>query len=104
MSLYFIITTVDSEEKGREIARKLVEERIAACVSVSRSSFTSFYHWKGKLEEAEEWILFIKAPDYDKVEKRLKELHPYSVPEIVGLRAEKVFEGYLNWAFEETEK
>ncbi len=102
MSLYVVLTTVDSGEKAQEIARTLVEKRVAACVSVS-SPVTSFYHWEGKLEQSREWVLIIKTPDYKKLQQELLRLHPYQVPEFIVFRAEHVLESYLNWALNETQ-
>ena len=102
MSLYLVLTTVDSGEKAEEIARRLVERRVAACVSVS-SPVTSFYHWEGKLEQSREWILIIKTPDYAKLQKELLEIHPYQVPEFIVFRADHVLESYLKWALSEAQ-
>ncbi len=102
MSLYVVLTTVDSGEKAEEIARLLVERRVAACVSIS-SPITSFYRWQGKLEQSREWMLIIKTPDYRKLQEELLKIHPYQVPEFIVLKAEHVLESYLNWALSETQ-
>jgi len=98
-----VLTTVPEEEIGQQIARVIVEERLAACVTVSSAS-QSFYRWKGKITNDQEYILFIKtrASVYDKLEARLKELHPYEVPEIIALPIERGSEKYLAWVGEET--
>lgn len=98
-----ILTTVPSEEVAAEIARKLVEERLAACVTFS-SPCQSFYWWEGKITQDQEFMLFIKTKEslYPELEKRLKELHPYSVPEILAFAVTRGSESYLNWLEKET--
>jgi periplasmic divalent cation tolerance protein len=98
-----VLSTVPNEAKGREIARKLVETRLAACVTVS-SACRSFYWWEGKITEDGEFMLVIKtkAALYDKLEAALKEIHPYSVPEIIALPIVKGSKKYLDWLDAET--
>jgi periplasmic divalent cation tolerance protein len=92
-----ILSTVPPE-KAAEIARKLVEEKVAACVSVL-PAVASTYFWKGKLERADEALLFVKTPRRRarRCAERLRELHPYEVPEIIELRPTRVFRPYLDW-------
>ena len=98
-----VLSTVPDEAKGYEIARKLVEARLAACVTVS-AACRSFYWWEGKLTEDGEFLLIVKtkAVLYEKLEARLKELHPYSVPEIIALPVVKGSANYLAWLDAET--
>jgi periplasmic divalent cation tolerance protein len=98
------LTTVPDEETGRRIARTLVEERLAACVNVG-PALTSFYWWDGKIVEDGERILFIKtkASVLDRLEARLKELHPYQVPEFISLPIASGSPEYLRWLEFETE-
>jgi len=98
-----VMTAVPSEAKGREIALKLVEKRLAACVTTSRAA-RSFYRWKGKVTDAEEWVLIIKtkAVLYGKLEAELKAAHPYSVPEIIALPVVAGHPPYLKWISDET--
>ncbi len=98
-----ILSTVPTQEVAEEISRHLVEERLAACVTIS-SPGQSFYWWEGKITQDRELMLFIKtrANLYLELEKRLKELHPYSVPEILALAVEQGSESYLSWLEKET--
>jgi periplasmic divalent cation tolerance protein len=98
-----VLTTVPEDKTGREIGRALVEEKLAACVTVSPAA-QSFYRWEGKLCAEEEHILFIKtrASLFKQLEARIKVLHPYKVPEIIALRVEKGSRDYLGWLGEET--
>lgn len=98
-----VLTTVPEEKTGDDIGRALVEEKLAACVTVS-SAARSFYRWEGKLCAEEEHILFIKtrASLFERLEARIKTLHPYKVPEIIALPVEKGSKDYLGWLEEET--
>lgn len=72
-----VLTTVPTEQAGEEIARQLVENRLAACVTVS-SAGRSFYRWEGKIAQDHEHILLIKTRTelFSRLEAKLKELHP----------------------------
>ncbi|MEM0359244.1 MAG: divalent-cation tolerance protein CutA [Candidatus Hadarchaeales archaeon] len=100
--MYILLTTVDRKEKAEELARRVVEEKLASCVTVLPGA-KSFYFWKGKREEAEELLLLMKTLSPEKLMERLKELHPYEVPELLVLRASAVSEEYLRWAREVVE-
>lgn len=96
-----VFTTFGSEEDAKNVAKKLVEERLVACAWVT-PKIRSFYVWKGKLEEDEEVVVVLKVPKktFERVLKRLKELHPYEVPEIIAFEANYVLPEYLKWAEE----
>jgi len=98
-----VLTTVPEEKKGLEIARTLVEERLAACVTIS-SACQSLYWWEDRTAQDREYFLHIKtrATLYPRLEKRIKELHPYQVPEILALPILKGSADYLSWIDEET--
>lgn len=81
------------------IARALVERKLAACVNVV-PGVKSFYFWEGKLEEEEESTLLVKttASSVEQLTKAVKELHPYSVPEVIALPIETAGNpDYLDW-------
>jgi periplasmic divalent cation tolerance protein len=98
-----VLTTVPDERSGQKIATHIVKERLSACVTVSAAS-QSFYWWQGKISNEKEHILFIKtkASLFTDLEKRIKEIHPYEVPEIVALPFLKGSAKYLNWIEKET--
>ncbi|UCH96485.1 MAG: divalent-cation tolerance protein CutA [Candidatus Aminicenantes bacterium] len=93
-----ITTTTDSKELAMQIAEKLVEQKLAACVQVS-GPITSIYEWKGKIENAQEWYCVIKTRKnlYPQVEESIKTLHPYEVPEIIALPILQGKKDYLDW-------
>lgn len=97
-------TTVSTKEEGLKLARRLVEEGLVACVHIE-GPITAIYHWKGKMEEAEEFKLTIKFPDENavKLEDALKAHHPYEVPQWVVVETSHVSEEYLKWVYEVTE-
>ncbi len=99
-----ILTTVPDVQTAKNLARNLVENRLAACVTVS-SPCDSFYRWEGKLTEDRELVLLIKTRTslLDSVETRINELHPYSVPEFIVLPIVHGSKPYLDWLFKETE-
>ena len=93
-----ILTTVPDAEQGDAIARRLVEERLAACVNVC-AAMTSFYRWKGVVERADEHQLVIKAERgrVPTIESRVRELHPYELPEFLVLPVVDGDKAYLDW-------
>ncbi len=87
-------TTVGEAEK---IARALVEERLAACVNVSK--VRSYFSWEGKLSQDDEDLMIIKTEQrmVEPLKKRIRELHSYQVPEISVLPVKEGDEAYLRW-------
>jgi len=86
---------------AESIAQPLVEEGLAACVSIVASA-TSVYRWKGELCKDEESLLLIKTDEsqWHAIEKRIKELHSYEVPEILMLPITAGHTPYLSWLAE----
>lgn len=96
------ITSVGSEEEAERIARALVDERLAACVNIV-AGVQSVYRWKNHVEKEREWLLLIKTTGsrMAALEKRIKQLHSYELPEFLVLPAEGGSAEYLAWiAFE----
>ncbi len=98
-----VISTVPSEAEGNDIAQKIVTERLAACVTVS-SANQSFYRWEEHISHDQEFILFIKtrASLFSNLEKRIKALHSYQVPEIIALPILAGSNEYLDWISQNT--
>jgi periplasmic divalent cation tolerance protein len=97
-------TTVPDEDKGRELARLVVEARLAACAKVSASCL-SIYRWEGKVIDDREWILTIvtKQSLYPALEEKIKAYHPYKVPEIIAVPILEGSVDYLEWIKAETD-
>jgi periplasmic divalent cation tolerance protein len=98
-----VLTTVDDEKKASEIASAVLEKRVAACVQIL-GPISSFYWWKGKIEQAREWICLAKAKaeDYEKLQAVIKGIHPYEVPEILATPVSFGNPAYLKWVRDET--
>ena len=99
-----ILVTCGSEDEALKIANALVEEHVAACVNVI-APIRSIYRWEGKIWDEKEWLLIIKTQShrFGELEKKVKSLHSYSVPEIVSLPIVEGSSSYLNWLVEMTE-
>ena len=93
-----VYVTEESAEEGKRLASALVEERLAACVN-RLGPVQSTYRWKGRVERSEEHLLIIKTSEglFDRLNKRVQELHSYSVPEVIALPVVDGNEGYLKW-------
>jgi periplasmic divalent cation tolerance protein len=98
-----VLTTAPEGELGETIARTLVSERLAACVNVL-PPMTSFYRWKGTVERDAERQLLIKTTRarLTDLQSRLRELHPYELPELMVLHVADGAPGYLEWVRAET--
>lgn len=99
-----VLVTCPSLALARKIARAVVEQRLAACVNVVRSPVESFYTWKGKVESAREHLLLIKttAQRLSSLEREVKRLHPYDLPEFIAVPITEGSPEYLAWLSETT--
>ncbi|MBH44610.1 MAG: cytochrome C biogenesis protein CcdA [Gammaproteobacteria bacterium] len=97
------LTTTDKKSISEKIAKELIASKIAACVSI-HSPTTTYYFWGGKIRKDKEWMIMIKSPkhNYEKVEKLIKKLHNYELPEIISIKIESGSKKYLNWIANET--
>ena len=104
MQMLVVLSTFPDPVSAHAAAEKLVSERLAACVNVL-PGVESIYRWQGNVETSQEVLAVIKttADRYPELEKRLRELHPYEVPEIVALPAAAVAESYLAWVTANTQ-
>jgi periplasmic divalent cation tolerance protein len=97
-----VTTTAETKDQAQTIAQHLVEAKLAACVQII-GPINSIYRWKGKVENAQEWLCLIKTQDdlYDKVEAAIKSQHPYETPEIIAVPIVKGSKKYLKWIDDE---
>ena len=103
MSEFIVVfVTVGSAKEGEGLARALVEEQLAACVNRIKA-IQSIYRWQGQVEQSEEELLIIKTRRdlFDRLKKRVQELHSYSVPEVIALPILDGSESYLRWLGDE---
>ncbi len=98
-----VLVTAGSEQQAVSIARALVDERLAACVNIV-GPVRSIYRWRDAVEDDREYLLIIKtrAALYAKVERRVRELHTYEVPEVLALSADRGSLPYVKWLLEST--
>ena len=100
-----VLTTLPDAAQAEAIARRLVDEGCAACVSIG-PPVRSLYHWRGKTETADEVPLTIKTTNgrYAALESLLKSLHPYELPEIIAVPITAGLAPYLDWIAAATER
>lgn len=93
-----IITSIDNVQNAEKIAHTLLDEKLAVCINII-PNIRSIYMWQGEKKLEEEVIMFIKTEKntFPEVLKRLKELHPYDLPEIIGLPISYGLPEYLEW-------
>lgn len=97
-----VLVTASSETEASAIASALVQERLAACVSLA--PIQSVYRWQGEVQQETEWQLMIKTDltQFTALAERVQQLHSYEVPEIIALPIVAGTETYLNWVAAET--
>ena len=98
-----VLVTTPSPERAAEIARAVVEERLAACGSVV-PGLRSIYRWEGKVQDDAEALLVLKTTRarFEALRDRVLALHPYDVPEVIALPVEAGSAPYLAWIAAET--
>jgi periplasmic divalent cation tolerance protein len=98
-----VFITAPNEEEAAKISRTLVGERLAACVNIIRS-VRSIYRWQGRVEDEQEVLMIAKTKRdlFKRLQERVKELHSYKVPEIIGLPVIEGSKEYLDWLGQET--
>ena len=101
--LVVVLTTMPDSARADEMARAIVDERLAACVNVL-APMTSTYRWKGAVEREAERQLVIKTTRdrLAALETRMRDLHPYELPEFLVLTVEAASAGYAAWVTEQT--
>ena len=101
-NLIVVLTTFSEEEKARAVAIELLESKLAACCTLVKGA--SLYWWKDNLTEDKEVVMLIKTQLslYSDLENKLREVHPYEVPEILALPVISVYKDYSDWIEEVT--
>jgi len=98
-----VLVTAPTPERAAELARALVEERLAACGNVV-PGVRSIYRWEGKVEDEPEALLVLKTTRdrFEALRDRVLALHPYQAPEVLALPVEAGSARYLAWLVAET--
>jgi periplasmic divalent cation tolerance protein len=93
-----VTTTVATQADAERIAAALVGERLAACVQIV-GPIASIYRWQGAVERADEWYCHCKTTRerYPALELRIRQLHPYEIPEIIAVPIMAALPAYLAW-------
>ena len=97
-TVQLVLCTCPSPKVAESLAETLVAEDLAACVNVL-PGITSIYQWHGDTQKDSEALLFIKttAERYPAMERRIEDIHPYDVPEIIAVPVTAGLASYLNW-------
>lgn len=100
-----VFITCANKREARKVAKRLVEEREAACVNII-DKIESIFWWQGRLDRAKETLLVVKSKKerFSRIIKLVRSLHSYSVPEIIAFDITKGNRDYLNWLNESIRK
>ncbi|KAB2832444.1 MAG: divalent-cation tolerance protein CutA [Candidatus Brocadia sp.] len=98
-----IFITTTSRDEAKKIGQILVEESLVACCNIVQP-IESIFRWQGKVLIEQEALMICKTWEelFNAVEKRVKELHSYEVPEIIALPIIQGSKNYLDWIAKET--
>lgn len=98
-----VFITASNEDEAAKISRALVEARLAGCANIIKG-IRSIYHWQGKIEDESEVLMVVKTQRnlFPALSKKVKELHTYTVPEILALPVVEGSAEYLDWLKEVT--
>ena len=98
MSYLIVFMTVSNREEAEKIVYALLKEKLIACANIVES-VSSFFWWQKSIESEEEAMVIMKSSEllFEKLQKRITELHSYDVPEIVALPIVAASPDYLDW-------
>ena len=96
---FVVLVTCGSEKEAVRLGRAVVAARLAACANIHSAPVRSIYHWKGKVEEAREWMVLLKTTRkrFPALRAAIQKLHTYDVPEIIALPIAEGSSKYLQW-------
>ncbi len=96
--MYMVYCPFPNINEAKKAGKTLIDDGLGCCVNILKS-YSSIYKWKGKITEESEFVLIAKTMDerVDAVEKKLKEIHPYEVPEIARIKIDKINKEYGKW-------
>jgi periplasmic divalent cation tolerance protein len=99
-----VFITAPNEKEAAAISQTIVGERLAACINII-PSVRSIYRWQGRVEDEQEVLMVVKTKKslFERLQERVKELHSYEVPEIIGLPLVEGSKEYLDWLGQETD-
>lgn len=102
MKPIIIVSTYPNKKSITKIANELVQNKIVACVNITKIS--SIYSWQGKIENASEYLALFKTTQKNKksLKEKIKASHPYNIPEIAEINITSINTSYLKWLIEST--
>lgn len=102
IEIIIVLVTVPGVRVGNRVSKGILTSRLAACVTVI-SGVRSMYWWKGKIAQANEVMLVMKTTKskYQKLERRIMDLHPYEIPEIIAIPLVAGSPRYIGWVASE---
>jgi periplasmic divalent cation tolerance protein len=100
-SISIVLVSAPSAEVAEQVTRQVVDERLAACGNIV-PSVVSIYRWQGAVQRDEEVLVIFKTPSAvaGRLMERVRELHPYDVPEVVVLPVADVLPAYAQWVLD----
>ena len=103
MNELVVVFVTAPKGKAVEIARELIGERLAACINIIEG-IRSLYWWRGEVEDDSEDLMIIKTRKclLNSLRDKIREVHPYEVPEIIAISPLYVLDEYKEWALGET--
>lgn len=104
MDYSVVYITAPNEDEAARIAKALVEDKFAGCVNIVKN-IRSIYRWQDTIEDDDEVLMIVKTRKdlFKELKKRVKELHSYTVPEIVAIPIIDGSDDYMRWLREVTE-
>ncbi len=101
--MLLVMTTISDIDKGKLLARQIIEEHLAACCNIV-PGITSIYRWKDELCEDQECLLVIKTTEtrYKQLSEFILQQHIYEIPELIALPVTHSTQEYLSWVIKET--
>jgi len=103
-NIFIVFCTIGDYNQANYLSKILIQKKLAACCTAINGA-TSIYEWKGTIEESKETLLIIKTTQrkYQQLEKEIKMVHNYSVPEIIAIKVETGSQAYIDWILSSTE-
>jgi periplasmic divalent cation tolerance protein len=94
-----VLVTCGSAKQARKIGRALVEAKLVACANLFEAPIRSIYRWRNRIESAREFLMILKTErgHFRAIERQVRRLHSYQVPEIIALPIERGSRDYLSW-------
>ena len=98
-----VLVMASSRKEAERIGQAVVKEKLAACVNIL-SAVTSIFRWQGKVQRSREALLILKTTErrYPALERLIRSMHSYEVPEIIAVKVEKGLSQYTAWVEQET--